>query len=146
MNHERGAERPPAEPLAKPDFEALARFRFAVRRYLRFSEEAVRRHGLTPQQYSLLLAIKGFPGRDWANVSELAEQLQLRHHSVVELINRAQAQHLVARSPHPEDRRAVRITLTPEGEALLANLASIHRSELRRVSALLHPPDVESAP
>ncbi|MDQ2790413.1 MAG: MarR family transcriptional regulator, partial [Actinomycetota bacterium] len=65
-----------SEPLTKQDFEALAQFRFGIRRYLRFSEDAVRRDGLTPQQYQLLLALKGFPGRDWATVRELAERLQ----------------------------------------------------------------------
>ena len=61
-------------PLTKEDFEALAQFRFGIRRYLRFSEETVRRHGLSPQQYQLLLALKGFPGREWATVRELAER------------------------------------------------------------------------
>jgi DNA-binding MarR family transcriptional regulator len=130
-----------AEPLSKSDFESLARFRFAVRRYLRFSEEAVRRQGLTPQQYQLLLAVKGFPSRDWATIGELAERLQLRHHSVVELVNRAQRLGLVARGPHPDDRRAVRITLTEQGEAVLGRLVSVHRMELRRTGDLLRPPE-----
>src|SRR3954469_5750750 len=97
--HQGAAEEPieAPEPLSKDDFEALARFRFGIRRYLRFSEETVRRHGVTPQQYQLMLALKGFPGRDWAVVRELAERLQLRHHSVVELIDRAQAEGLVQR-------------------------------------------------
>ncbi|MGH3602753.1 MAG: MarR family transcriptional regulator, partial [Pseudonocardiaceae bacterium] len=89
-----------SEPLTKQDFEALARFRFGIRRYLRFSEEAVRRDGLTPQQYQLLLALKGFPGREWATVRELADRLQVRHHSVVELVDRAQGQGLVERGAH----------------------------------------------
>ena len=135
----------PVQPLTKADFEALARFRFAIRRYLRFSEEAVRRHGLTPQQYQLMLAIKGFPGRDWATIAELAARLQLRHHSVVELVNRAQRQGVVTRLPHPEDRRAVRVALTPAGEELLARLVVLHRAELRRVGDLLRPP-VDGAP
>src|SRR5437763_5578094 len=88
-------------PLTKQDFEALAQFRFGIRRYLRFSEEAVRRDGLTPQQYQLLLALKGFPGREWATVRELADRLQLRHHSVVELVNRAQSQGLIERAADP---------------------------------------------
>src|SRR5690242_21295374 len=100
-------------PLTKEDFEALAQFRFGIRRYLRFSEETVRRHGLTPQQYQLLLALKGFTGRDWATVGELAERLQLRHHSTVELVNRAQGQNLVQRSHDPDDARVVRVGLTP---------------------------------
>src|SRR5680860_1731885 len=90
-----------SEPLSKGDFEALARFRSDIRRYLRFSEETVRERGVTPQQYQLLLALKGSPGREWANVSELAERLQLRHHSVVELVDRVAVQGLVARTPDP---------------------------------------------
>src|SRR5687767_16015873 len=90
-----------SEPLAKRDFEALARFRFGIRRYLRFSEEIVRKLGLTPQQYQAMLALKGFPDREWATMGELADRLQLRHHTVVELVNRAQAQGLLERVPHP---------------------------------------------
>lgn len=127
--------------LTKADFEALARFRFGIRRYLRFSEEIVRRHGLTPQQYQLLLALKGFPGRDWATVGEVAERLQLRHHSVVELVNRAQAQELVERAAHPDDARAVRVLLTVEGERVLGRLAALHRDELQRLDSILAPPD-----
>jgi DNA-binding MarR family transcriptional regulator len=123
------------EPLSKGDFEALARFRFGIRRYLRFSEETVRRHGVTPQQYQLMLALKGFPGRDWAVVRELAGRLQLRHHSVVELVNRAQTQGLVRRTTDPDDARAVRVVLTDQGEQLLGRLSALHRDELRRMDA-----------
>ena len=126
--------------LTKQDFEALARFRFGIRRYLRFSEETVRSHGLTPQQYQLLLALKGFPGRDWATVRELADRLQLRHHSVVELVNRAQGQGLVERVPHPDDARAVRVQLTADGERVLSRLSALHRDELRRMDATLALP------
>jgi len=129
-----------AEPLTKPDFEALARFRFGIRRYLRFSEETVRQHGVTPQQYQLLLAIKGFPGRDWALVRELADRLQLRHHTVVELVNRAQAQGLVHRTTDSDDARAVRVVLTHQGEQLLGRLSALHRDELRRMDTVLTLP------
>jgi DNA-binding MarR family transcriptional regulator len=128
------------EPLTKQDFEALARFRFGIRRYLRFSEETVRRDGLTPQQYQLLLSLKGFPGREWATVRELADRLQLRHHSVVELVDRAQGQGLVERGAHPSDGRAVRVLLTPEGEQVLVRLSALHRDELRRMDAALALP------
>ncbi len=121
------------KPLTKQEFEELAMFRAALRRYLRFSERIVREHGLTPQQYQLLLAIKGFPGRDWATVGELAEQLELRHHSVVELINRAHRHDLVERSPHPTDARAVRVLLTAEGDAVLDRLSALHRDRLGRM-------------
>ncbi|MGH3384706.1 MAG: MarR family winged helix-turn-helix transcriptional regulator [Nocardioidaceae bacterium] len=137
------------EPLTKPDFEALARFRFGIRRYLRFSEETVRQHGVTPQHYQLLLALKGFPGREWATVSELAELLQLRHHSVVELVNRAQTQGLVERAAHPTDARSVRVLLTPDGERVLGRLSALHRDELRRMGdgfAALLTPDSPDAP
>jgi len=128
------------ESLTKQDFEALAQFRFGIRRYLRFSEETVRGHGVTPQQYQLMLAIKGFPGRDWAVVRELADRLQLRHHSVVELVNRAERQGLVQRTTEPDDGRAVRVVLTDEGEALLGRLSALHRDELRRIDAVLTLP------
>lgn len=135
-----------AEPLTKQDFEALARFRFGIRRYLRFSEETVRRHGLTPQQYQLLLALKGFPGREWATVRELSDRLQLRHHSVVELVNRAQGQGLVERAPDPEDARVVRVLLTDAGEDILARLAALHRDELRRIDTALSLPTWHDSP
>jgi DNA-binding MarR family transcriptional regulator len=131
-----------SEPLTKRDFEALARFRFGIRRYLRFSEETVRGHGLAPQQYVLLLALKGFPDREWATVRELADRLQLRHHSVVELVNRAQGQGLVQRAAHPEDARAVRVLLTADGEAILARLSALHRDELRRMELTLTLPSL----
>jgi DNA-binding MarR family transcriptional regulator len=128
------------EPLTKADFEALARFRIGIRRYLRFSEDIVRQLGLTPQHYQLMLVLKGFPGRDWALVRELAEGLQLRHHSVVELINRVQQQGLVVRTPDPDDARAVRVMLTPEGEDVLGRLAALHRDQLRRMGDVLALP------
>jgi DNA-binding MarR family transcriptional regulator len=133
-------ERAGSERLTKQDFEELARFRFGIRRYLRFSEETVRRHGLTPQHYQLMLALKGFPGREWATMRELAERLQLRHHSVVELVNRAQKQHLVERAPDPTDARAVRVQLTADGQQALMRLGSLHRDELRRMGAALTLP------
>jgi DNA-binding MarR family transcriptional regulator len=133
-------------PLTKQDFEALAQFRFGIRRYLRFSEETVRGAGLTPQQYQLLLALKGFPGREWATIRELADRLQLRHHSVVELIDRAQGQGLVKRGPHPSDGRSVRVLFTLKGERVLGRLAALHRDELRRMDDVLALPTWASPP
>lgn len=129
-----------SEPLTKAEYEALARFRFGIRRYLRFSEEIVRSMGQTPQQYQLLLALKGFPGRDWALIRELADRLQLKHHSMVELVNRAQTQGLVTRAADPDDARAVRVLLTDEGEATLSKLAALHRDELLRMGDALALP------
>ncbi|GEL25091.1 MarR family transcriptional regulator [Pseudonocardia sulfidoxydans NBRC 16205] len=130
----------PDGALTKQDFEALAQFRFAIRRYLRFSEDTVREHGLTPQQYQLMLALKGFPHREWATVGELAEQLQLRPHSAAELITRAQKQGLVQRGRDSNDGRVVRVELTDAGETLLAQLSRLHRTQLRHMRTALSVP------
>ncbi|MGD0949136.1 MAG: MarR family transcriptional regulator [Candidatus Binatia bacterium] len=108
----------------------LARFRYAIRRFLRFSEEAAREAGLTPQHHQLLLGIAGFTGNGWATISELADFLQVRHHSVVGLIDRAEALGLVRREVNPEDRREVQVSLSPEGARKLRALATLHRKEL----------------
>lgn len=112
------------------DIEAVAAFRYAVRRFLRFSEQAARREHITPQQHQLLLAIKGFPSRDYATVSELAHRLQMRQHSVVGLIDRTARLDLVRRKRGTEDRREVFIYVTEKGEALLNRLTQMHRQEL----------------
>jgi len=130
----------PPVALTKQDFEALAAFRFAIRSYLRFSEDTVRAHGISPQQYQLMLALAGFPGREWATVKELAERLQLKHHSVVELVNRAQQQDLVARTADPDDARVVRVVLTAAGKRALGLLSALHRDELQRMGSALTPP------
>jgi DNA-binding MarR family transcriptional regulator len=130
--------------MTKEDFEALARFRFAVRSYLRFSDETVREHGVTPQHYQLLLAIKGVPGREWATVGELAEQLQLRHHSTVELVNRAEGNGLVQRAADPGDGRTVRVVLTDRGQRMLTVLSPLHRDQMRRMAEALTPPRWDS--
>ena len=117
-------------PAFKDDFESIATFRYAVRRFLRYSEQAARAEGLTPQQHQLLLAIKGFPGRDSATVSELADRLQMRQHSMVGLIDRTVTQGYVKRQQGQVDRRQVFVSLTPAGEAKLEQLAQQHRREL----------------
>jgi DNA-binding MarR family transcriptional regulator len=90
---------------------------------------------LTPQQYQLLLAIKGYPGREWANISELAEHLQIRHNAVIGLVNRAEARQLVHRVLDADraDRRTVQIHLSAEGEDLLRVMAAALAGERRRV-------------
>ena len=118
------------ETLGDADIQAIATFRYAVRRFLRFSEQAARREHITPQQHQLLLAIKGFPTRDCATVSELAHRLQMRQHSVVGLIDRTVKLGMVRRERGKEDRREVFIYVTPAGEELLARLTHLHRQEL----------------
>ena len=129
-----------APPLSKEEFEALAQFRFGIRNYLRFSEEAVRSHGVQPQQYQLMLALKGFPGRETARIRDLADALQLRHHSVVGLIDRAQERGLVHRTSDPLDERVVQVSLTARGQRLLERLSALHHDELKRIGAALAPP------
>lgn len=116
--------------IGKTDYEAIANFRYAIRRFLRFSEQAARANGVTPQQHQLLLAIKGFPSRDYASVSELADRLQTRQHSMVGLIDRTEAQGLVRREQGTVDRRQVFVHLTPRGEKMLRQLVAQHRREL----------------
>lgn len=118
-------------PIAKSEYESIAAFRYAIRRFQRFSEQAARREGITPQQHQLLLAVKGYPGREHASVSELADRLQMRQHSMVGLIDRTEAQGLVRREPGVADRRQVFIYLTQAGEAKLQKLSVQHRRELR---------------
>jgi DNA-binding MarR family transcriptional regulator len=123
--------------LSKKDYESLSAFRYALRRFLRFSEEAAEAVGLTPQQHQALLAIKGFPGRDRLTNGELAERLQVRHHSVVGLVNRLEAQGLIVREQGESDRREFYITLTERGGELLERLTAVHQEELRHVGPQL---------
>lgn len=118
-------------PLDKSEYEALADFRYRLRRFLRFSELLTRRHGITNLQYLLLLQIKGFPGREWAFVGELAERLQAHAHGVVSLVSRCERLGLVERRPGREDRRAVEVHLTAAGERLVETVALHHREEVK---------------
>jgi DNA-binding MarR family transcriptional regulator len=113
----------------------LALFRYNLRKFLRFSEKAARQFGVTPQQHQLMLGVAGFTGRGSASVSELAEFLQERHHSVVELIERAVQNRLVYRERDTVDRRVVLVFLTPLGEKTLSKLATLHQEEIGRVKA-----------
>lgn len=114
----------------------LAQFRYALRRFLRFSENAARRSGVTPQQHQLMLGVAGFTGRGSATVSELAEFLQEQPHSVVGLIERAELKGLVRRIQDKADRRVVNVSLTPSGKQILHRLSKLHRTEARRIQKL----------
>jgi|GEM_PF-37654 len=117
--------------VTKPDFELLAEFRYRLRKFLGFSERAAVAHGVTPHQYQALLAIEGFPGRDRVTIGELAEQMQIAHHTAVELVNRMERLKLVRRTPSKEDRRQVHVSLTAKGLGILEKLYREHRAELR---------------
>jgi DNA-binding MarR family transcriptional regulator len=112
----------------------LAAFRYELRRFLHFSEESARKAGLTPGQHQALLAVKGFPGKDRITIGELAERLQVAHHSTVGLVDRLAAHDLLARETGAEDRRQVYVSLTAHGDEILQALTAAHKLELQRVA------------
>jgi len=118
------------ESLSKEDLEAMSEFRYRLRRFLRFSEEVTHAAGITPLQYQLMLQIRGFPGRSWATVGELAERLQAAPNGTAALVSRCESAGLVIRKPGEEDRRQVRVHLTAKGEQCLLKLAALHKPEI----------------
>lgn len=117
--------------LTLSDYQALAEFRYQIRRFLHFSEQVVKQAGLERGQYQLMLAIKGMPAGVRPRISELADRMQIRHHSAVELVNRLEAGGYVQRARARDDRREVLLALTPKGEKVLGELALHHHDELR---------------
>ena len=117
--------------LTQRDYESLSELRHQIRRFLRFSERAARNAGLEPRQHQLLLAIKGLPPNVRPKIAEIAERLQIQHHSAVELVNRLESGGFVRRERGSEDRREVHLQLTPKGEKVLRELSLHHRDELR---------------
>jgi DNA-binding MarR family transcriptional regulator len=120
-----------ARTLTDGQFLSLAEFRYQIRRFLHFSERESRAFGLQPQHYQLLVALKGLPPGKSPTIGTLAERMQLEHHSLVELLDRASQQGLVARRRDAGDRRRVGIHLTAKGERLVAELAGRHVAELQ---------------
>lgn len=142
-----------AEPeMTVAEFQQLAAFRYRIRQFLHFSEEAARRNGLEPQQHQLMLAIKGLPYGMRPTVSTLAARLCLRHHSTVELVNRLVERGAGVRRPSDQDRREVLVELTPHGEELLQKLSVLHWQELQNagpelshaLQRILHPTNRQS--
>lgn len=125
------------EALALSDYEALAELRYQIRRFLSFSEKVARSAGLEPRQHQLMLALKGLPRKARPTIGELAERLQIQHHSAVELVNRLVAAGHIRRSRGGEDRREVLLFLTPKGEKVLRQLSLHHRTELRSAGPAL---------
>jgi DNA-binding MarR family transcriptional regulator len=123
--------------LTRADFENLLAFRTGLRRFLHWSQTQARAAGLTAAQHQLLVAIKGHPGGQPPTIGDLAGYLLLRHHSAVELVDRAAAAGLVRRCPDPADGRVTRVGLTDDGESRLARLAPAHLDELRELAPVL---------
>ena len=120
-------------PLSEPEYLALGEFRYQVRRFLRHMEEATRELSANPQQYQLVLAIKGLPHDIEPNISSLAERMQLNHNSMVELVDRCEERGLIRRTRSGADRRQVELAITADGYASLRKLASAARQELRAI-------------
>ena len=123
--------------MSSAEFRALAEFRYLIRQFLNGSEQAARNAGLEPQQYSFLLALRGLPTGRAATIRELAERMQLRHHSAVELVDRLERQQLLRRERSNTDRREVILHLTARGERILSRLARQRIKELRTAAPSL---------
>ncbi|HEY4383087.1 MAG TPA: MarR family transcriptional regulator [Ktedonobacteraceae bacterium] len=118
--------------LALNYYQALAEFRYQIRRFVRFSEQLARAKGIEPQQHQLLLAIKGLPNGKKATISELAERMQLQHHSIVELVDRLVEHGFVERQRDTDDQRRVLVHLTSQGGEILQQLSIVLLAELRQ--------------
>lgn len=125
-----------AAHLDADEYRQLASFRYALRSFLRFSEAAAEKVGLTAQHYQALLALCAAPGGR-LTINDLAQELLIRHNSAVGLVDRLNDQGLVSREPSPEDGRKVYLRLTGKGDRVLERLAEIHREELRRIGPQL---------
>ena len=123
--------------LQESEYVALAEFRYQLRRFLRHMEEEVRHFGINPQQYQLVLAIKGLPKSQVPTISCLADRMQLNHNSMVELVDRCEERNMLRRQRSSSDRRQVTLALTPDGEGLLRKLGSAARQELRSIGPML---------
>jgi DNA-binding MarR family transcriptional regulator len=122
--------------LTPDDYDALAEFRYLLRRFLRFSKDFLRTAaGVNPEQYEALLAIKAFAAPEGLTISQLSERLQVKHHSAVNIVDRLAKAKLVTREAGETDRRRRHVQLTPTGEKLIEELAAVHRKEIRERSA-----------
>lgn len=123
--------------LTREDFEHLLAFRSSLRRFQRWSEDQARAAGLTHVQHQLLVGVKGHPGPEPPTVGDLAGYLLQRHHSTVELVDRAEAAGLVRRVADARDARVVRVRLTAKGDRILGELTPAHLVELHSLAAIL---------
>ncbi|HKT87625.1 MAG TPA: MarR family transcriptional regulator [Candidatus Sulfotelmatobacter sp.] len=117
--------------LTVADYQALSEFRYQIRRFLRFSEQAARSAGIEKQQYQFMLQIKGMPTGMRPRIRDLANRLEIQHHSAVELINRLESHGFVKRERGTDDRREVLLALTPKGERVVSELAMHHHEQLQ---------------
>ncbi|MCU1310753.1 MAG: transcriptional regulator, MarR family [Candidatus Angelobacter sp.] len=129
MNHRKKTSR--KRVLTLTEYRRLAEFRYQLRRFLRFSEEHARLRGMEPQQHQSLLAVKGLPEGMEPTIANLAERMQLAHHSMVELVDRITEKGLATRTRSSEDRRNTWVKLTPKGEKMLTGISVLTYAELQ---------------
>lgn len=139
VNHNRplSSKRKDKKQLSRPEYRALAEFRYQIRRYLRYMEEAARSYGYHPQQYQLLLAIEGLPDGKTPTIKTLAERMQLNHNSTVELVDRCEKGGLLQRTHDGINRREVTLAPTSAGKRMMEDQASASRAELREIGPVL---------
>lgn len=123
--------------ITTAEYQALAELRYLIRQFVREGDAQARSAGLEPQQYLLLLAIRGLPEGTDATIRTLADRLALKHHSLVELVDRLEMHGYVRRNKSRDDRRQVFVALLPRGEKLLEQVAQQRISELRSSGAAL---------
>lgn len=136
-NASRGAAKRKLPRPSQADYETLSEFRYLIRCFLEFSENAARISGLTPRQHQALLAIKGFPLGRGVAIGDLAERLRIRHHSAVELVDRLSEAGLVSRRLDASDHRCVLLGLTDLADDYLADLSAAHLDEVSRLEPIL---------
>jgi DNA-binding MarR family transcriptional regulator len=127
----------PNRPLSDTDYYALAELRYRLRTFISFSEEQARTVGLEPRQHQLLLTIRGLRAEQRPTIGTLADRLVVKHHTVVELVDRLERIHLVERTHDPEDGRVVLVNITQRGRAMLERLTLAHRAELAKTAPAL---------
>lgn len=131
-----GGEQNAMSDLPLEEHQALAEFRYLLRKFLRFSKDLLLSSGgLNPEQYEALLAIKAFASPEGLNISQLSERLQIKHHSAVNIVDRLVERKLITRETAEGDRRRRHVNLTPKGERFIDELAGLHRKEIRNRSA-----------
>lgn len=119
--------------ISNADYRSLASFRYEIRKFLSFSEQAAREAGIEPQQHQLLLAVRGLPEGTRPTIRAVAERLCVQHHTTVALVDKLEARGLIERERSSTDRREVLLKLTAEGEDMLRSLSALHREQLRTV-------------
>jgi DNA-binding MarR family transcriptional regulator len=138
----RRSDQSPGRRFSDEDYQSILTFRTRLRRFLAWSGAQARAVGLTPAQHQLLLAVRGHPDPRGPTIGDIAGYLQLRHHSAVGLVDRAESAGLVRRRDDASDRRLARVQLQPAGEAALEHLTALHVAELRALAEGLSLPEM----